>query len=315
MQVDGSSLPWKAITSAMNLRHLVKSTFYRVQKRWGRWAASHKAGEEDAIVIFLLHTITPARSDMAVPAGRFSEQMQALLDAGYRAMAIDQLLTVLSQRGISPGRGFAVTFDDGYRSVLTDALPILEQLHIPATVFLTTGFLDGLVAPPWGATDPALNAEYRGQAQFFQPMNWDEARSLARHPLIRIGSHTQTHPLLGLQTTEVVRNELVHSKSIIRDRLGIETEFFAYPYGVRRYGAYSDMTEYLLRETGYACSMTSEITRARVGGGTWKVPRISLTREDEGRDAVAKAAGSYDWVGTAQRIYQSVFPNPHEGAA
>jgi peptidoglycan/xylan/chitin deacetylase (PgdA/CDA1 family) len=216
--------------------------------------------------------------------------------------------------GPLPGPAFALTFDDGYRSVLTAALPVLEELQIPAVLFLTTGFLDGKVSPPWGSADSELCADYRDKVEVFQPLSWDEARTLARHPLIRIGTHTDTHPLLGLLTPEEARHELLHSKAIIRDRLEMDTDLFAYPYGVRRYGAYSDQTEHLLREAGYSCSMTSEIIRARVGHGPWRIPRISLTDEDEGPDAVAKAAGAYDWVGLAQSFYQSVFRNPHVGS-
>jgi hypothetical protein len=50
-----------------------------------------------------------------------------------------------------------------------------------------------------------------------------------------------------------------------------------------------------------------------VGSGCWKIPRMSLTEEDTGIDAVAKAAGGYDWVGSAQSLYQFIFPNPHKG--
>ena len=41
----------------------------------------------------------------------------------------------------------AVTFDDGYRSVFTEALPVLERLNVPATVFVLSGTLEGL--PLW----------------------------------------------------------------------------------------------------------------------------------------------------------------------
>jgi peptidoglycan/xylan/chitin deacetylase (PgdA/CDA1 family) len=35
----------------------------------------------------------------------------------------------------------AVTFDDGYRNVLTNAVPVLDRLRIPATVYVVTDFL------------------------------------------------------------------------------------------------------------------------------------------------------------------------------
>lgn len=297
----------------MKLRQLVKSSFYEVQRRWGRWASRRPTQAENAIAVFTVHSIAPARSDMAVSVTRFRQQLEGLLAAGYRALTIDQLLAVQSRKAGPCDPAFALTFDDGYRSVLTEALPVLEALQIPATVFLTTGFLDRRVSPPWRSTDPDLQAEYRKEAQFFQPLTWDEARTLARHPLIRIGGHTDTHPLLGLLTADAARDELRQSKAILRNQLGIETNLFAYPFGVRRYGAYSKHTEQLLRDTGYVCSMTSEISRARVGAGPWQIPRISLTQQDENRDAVAKAAGAYDWVGAAQGFYQSLFPNPHLG--
>jgi peptidoglycan/xylan/chitin deacetylase (PgdA/CDA1 family) len=261
-----------------------------------------------------MHAISKARSDMAVSPERFREQMKSLLDAGYRPLAMDQALGVLSCSKLS-SPAFTITFDDGYESVFTDALPILESLSIPATIFLTTGFLDGLVAPPWRSSNSALLSEYRSQAEHFRPLNWEQARELARHPLMRIGSHTVSHPLLGAVTEDSARDEMVRSKSILADRLGVTPDLFAYPFGVRRYGAYSEATEKLLSESGYRCSLTSEISRARMGDGPWRIPRMSLTEEDTGADAVAKAAGAYDWVRTAQRFYHSIFPNPHRGSS
>ena len=297
----------------MSFRHSVKNGFYSLHRRIARTRAVNADDRPaDRIVIFAMHAINDARSDMAVSQSRFRLQIRALLDAGYRALALEDLLQVMTSGTSSPG-GFAITFDDGYETVYTQALPVLESLSIPAAVFLTTGFLNREVAPPGRSSDPSLLEEYRTQAGHFRPMSWEQARELARHPLIRIGSHTDSHPLLGTLPLESARRELADSKSKIGDQLGIAPDLFSYPFGVRAYGAYSDHTETLVREAGYRCSLTSEIARARIGDGPWKVPRMSLTHQDEGVDAVAKAAGAYDWVGSAQSIYQSVFPNPHKG--
>jgi hypothetical protein len=99
----------------------------------------------------------------------------------------------------------------------------------------------------------------------------------------------------------------------LEDRLGVPVPWFSYPFGVKTYGAYSDGTESALREIGYTASCTSEIGRARVGSGPFLLPRISLVEQDAGVDACAKAAGAYDWVGVAQRSFQRLFSNPHEG--
>jgi peptidoglycan/xylan/chitin deacetylase (PgdA/CDA1 family) len=298
----------------MSIRHAVKRQFYSMQRRIARRHYPQAPNQPATrLIVLAMHAINHARSEMAVSPSRFREQMQALLDAGYKPLSIDEVIEVLAGRKLS-NPAFSVTFDDGYDSVVTQALPILETLSIPATVFLTTGFLDGAVSPPWQSSNPALLSEYRSQAEHFQPLSWQQARELAAHPLFRVGSHTVSHPLLGIAPENSAREELVRSKLIIIDRLGVTPDFFAYPFGVWRYGAYSDLTEKLLSETGYRCSLTSEISRARVGNGPWRIPRMSLTEEDTGADAVARAAGAYDWVGTAQVIYQSIFPNPHKGS-
>ena len=123
----------------MTLRHAAKGQFYFFQSRIGR-TLSRPASKKPAnrFIVFDMHTITPARSDMAVSPGRFQEQLSSLLDAGYKPLSVDELLEVLCGRTSSPP-GFCITFDDGYESVFTQALPILESLSIPATVFLTTG--------------------------------------------------------------------------------------------------------------------------------------------------------------------------------
>jgi peptidoglycan/xylan/chitin deacetylase (PgdA/CDA1 family) len=297
----------------MSLRQAVKNQFYSLQRRIARRRAGPAQDRSaDRVVVFAMHSIIRARSDMAVSPGRFREHLQSLLEAGYRPLAMDDVLEVLS--GCKPSRpAFAVTFDDGYESVITQALPILESLSIPATVFLTTGFLDGKLSPPWRSANPALLSEYRGQAEQFRPLSWEQARMLARHPLIRLGSHSVSHPLLGTLPEDSAREELVRSRAVLAERLGVTVNLFAYPFGVRRYGAYSEATEKLVSESGYRCSLTSEISRARVGQGPWSIPRMSLTEADSGADAVAKAAGGYDWVRSAQSLYQFVFPNPHKG--
>src|ERR1700686_1050162 len=113
----------------------------------------------DRLIVFAMHAINEASSEMAVSPGRFREQMRFLLEAGYGPLAMDDVLEVLAGRELSVP-AFALTFDDGYESVVTQALPILESLSIPATVFLTTGFLDGAVSPPWRSSNSDLLSEY-----------------------------------------------------------------------------------------------------------------------------------------------------------
>jgi peptidoglycan/xylan/chitin deacetylase (PgdA/CDA1 family) len=190
-------------------------------------------------------------------------------------------------------------------------LPILAQLDLRATVFVTTGFLDGSIAPPWRSRDPALLEEYHRERAAFLPLSWAQLEALCASGRVDIGCHSVSHPRLGTLSPDEVRDEAGHAREQLEVRLGRSVEHFAYPFGVARYGAYSDTTELVLQQLGFKSSCTSEIGRAACGGGTWLLRRMPLTDEDLPRDVLAKATGAYDWVGWAQQVYQRVFPNPH----
>lgn len=70
----------------------------------------------------------------------FRWQMQVLADC-FNVLPIDQALAALAS-GRMPPRAVCITFDDGYRSFHDLALPVLREFGFPATVFVTTGFVD-----------------------------------------------------------------------------------------------------------------------------------------------------------------------------
>jgi peptidoglycan/xylan/chitin deacetylase (PgdA/CDA1 family) len=298
------------------MRALVKRHFYRFQRHAARTGARLSLPDHSALakfVIFVLHAVSRANSDMAVSPARLREQLAALSDAGYRCVDFSDVLTAVNTGRRFAHPSFALTFDDGYRNVFEQGLPILADFNATATLFVTVNLVEKKVAPPWHSSDPALLKEYRDHADEFQPLDWPQLRELQRSNRVRIGSHSVNHCLMGRLSASQLRHELRDSKAILEDRLGVPVPWFAYPFGVKTYGAYSDGTETALREAGYIASCTSEIGRARIGSSPFLLPRISLVEHDRGADACAKAAGAYDWVGIAQRSFQRFFSNPHEG--
>lgn len=93
--------------------------------------------------IFVYHRIAESPIDpwgLAVSPDQFREQM-LWLRANADPVPLESIIFARSPRDLTR-RSVAITFDDGYADVLLNALPILEELKIPATVFLTAGFLD-----------------------------------------------------------------------------------------------------------------------------------------------------------------------------
>lgn len=65
-----------------------------------------------------------------------------LLANCFNVLPLDVALKALSSGDVPP-RAVCITFDDGYRSIHDFALPILREFGLPATVFVTTGTVDG----------------------------------------------------------------------------------------------------------------------------------------------------------------------------
>lgn len=81
--------------------------------------------------------LRPGDPDMA----QFGRWMR-LIAKGFSVLPLIEAVNLLDV-GRLPRRACCITFDDGYADNLTVALPILEQLGLPFTVFVATDYLDG----------------------------------------------------------------------------------------------------------------------------------------------------------------------------
>lgn len=135
-------------------------------------------------------------------------------------------------------RRVAVTFDDGLRSVYENALPVLREFDVPATVFLNPGYV-GDRDPGAFATSHGID-DGRGLA-----LSDEQVCELADSRLVTIGNHTMTHrDLTSVESEDERRTEIVASQRVLQDRYGIRAGHFSYPYG-----AIDDATRVLVTDT------------------------------------------------------------------
>jgi peptidoglycan/xylan/chitin deacetylase (PgdA/CDA1 family) len=95
-----------------------------------------------AALVLLYHRVTRLDTDpqwLAVAPERFDEQLD-LLKRCYNVLPLSRLVAALRENAL-PKRSVAITFDDGYADNLFEAKPILERHGLPATVFVSSGFV------------------------------------------------------------------------------------------------------------------------------------------------------------------------------
>jgi len=150
----------------------------------------------------------------------------------------------------------ALTFDDALRGVLTDALPVLDALHAPATVFVVTGVL-GADPPFWPGADRTLDA--------------GELRELRASGLVTLGSHTATHASLPDVDAEHRARELADSRAWLEDLTGAPVDLFAYPFG-----HHDRASEAATVAAGYRAACTFTFGRVTAATDTAAIPRFCI---------------------------------------
>lgn len=180
----------------------------------------------------------PLLDDMDVwtqTASTFEKQMTYLKDQGYVTVGLDDLAAWQLGMKKLPEKSVVITFDDGDRSVLEIAYPILKRLGFKATIFVVTS----RVGKEW---------------QQIEGLTWEELRFLRYSGVFAIESHTDdlhykvktsrgTVPVFaamgeGLHSPErevswrsFVYDDLVESRRLIAANVGSDSRHLAWPYG------------------------------------------------------------------------------------
>ena len=215
--------------------------------------------------ILVYHRVANVSHDslqLCVSPQNFRKQI-IYLKENFNLIPLSQMVNNLKSHKIKEG-AVAVTFDDGYADNLYTALPILEELNAPATIFITTGNIDSQEDFYW---DKNTAKEDRGK-----PMTAEEIKKISSSPLIEIGAHTVNHPNLRKINTKEQVDEIMQSKIMLEKILDKKISGFAYPFGSRRSFSKETVSEVKKSGFNFACANTQE--QVYSFSNLFSIPRI-----------------------------------------
>jgi len=164
--------------------------------------------------ILTFHSIDERDSVLSCSPRYLAVLLQALAE---RDIPVLDLATLLQPQ---TARGIALTFDDGMRSVLDNALPVLRDHDAPAHIFIATSAIGA--AAGWPRDAAGIPA--------YDMLDWDGVSSLQAGGVM-IEAHTHSHPDLRTLSGARMKEECDRADAEIEQRTGRRPCFFAYPFG------------------------------------------------------------------------------------
>lgn len=158
------------------------------------------------------HVFSKSQALSSITPTDFESHLATFREKGYNSVSVKDYLRYCNGEYSLPENPFMITFDDGYLSNYTYAMPLLAKYGYNASVFVVTGSV--------GISDVA-----------FPHFTWQQAKEMQNSGCIEIFSHTNTHPDLTTLSPSQMIFEFRRSKYIIESKLGVSCDAFAAPFG------------------------------------------------------------------------------------
>lgn len=181
------------------------------------WVSVAQAAESQAVVLMYHHFGVEKHPSTNVRLEQFDAHLDYLSEAGYQVWPLTKVVEYVAAKRPFPARVVAISIDDAYLSVFTEAYPRLKKRGWPFTVFVATDGVD---------------------RHFKAYMSWQQMREMQAHGA-HFENHSASHDYLirrlenedEEQWRARVRADIKRAQQRIHQELGIAPSLFAYPYG------------------------------------------------------------------------------------
>ncbi len=190
-----------------------------------------------SLPVLCYHRFGTRNEGWEISAERFEQHLVWMKERGYTSVRLSDVERFLSGDSVHlPRQPILITVDDGYRSYLKVAHPLLQKHGFSAVLFIYPEFIS------------------KGSAA----LTWEQLRSLIADGA-EVGSHSFTHTNLARlaatlpvdQFQRRLQRELAGSREEIEKRLGISVSALSYPYGT-----YDETILAAAKDAGYRLAFT-----------------------------------------------------------
>ncbi len=165
------------------------------------------------IPILSYHSIGNDYCPLSLNVLEFEKHLIYLKKNNYNSIFFDEINN-------SNKKPFIITFDDGYKDLIKNCLPIMKKYNFKATCYIVSGLIGKTNL--WDENDKKIKSKKLMDISDIEC--WIESG-------MRIGSHSKNHKKLTTVNDNVLFEEIVNSKKDLQNLTGTQVESFCYPYG------------------------------------------------------------------------------------
>lgn len=224
-------------------------------------------GSRVSVLGYHVFHATKPETQMLISTAKFRKQMELVKASGIPVITLPQFLAWRRGEGEVPAQSILITMDDGWKSVYTEAFPIMRELQLPFTIFLYKNY---------------VGSERGGRA-----MSLGMIKEMMESDLCTIGSHSVSHPFpsevkkqakIGPENYEkFIHKEMGDSKSFLDEKFKIQLTTYAYPGGYHTEEMYP-----IADKLGYDHLFTVKPGKVRRDSSRYSLPRYIVLGNNDG---------------------------------
>jgi len=239
-----------------------------------------------------------------------------LIKHGYTFISAEDVVEFLHRGKPVPKGAVWLSFDDGWKE-LAEIMPLVRRHHIPITLFIPSGVLEGDGRFPWlcDPTHPSFSpTEALRRSVQYSPDSRDaitveELVQIAAYPEVTIGAHSVNHPVMPACSDDTLHFEVADCKRALESWTGKTVNCFAYPEG-----KYDGRERQLLIDSGYQMAVTTRSGFITRDADCYLVPRFVAGDDVSFPQAVCSMVGIWRAVADPLKSVRNTITRVLRGA-